>query len=133
MNGFPRREIVEKIKEEYPSGTRIVLLSMRDVQAPPIGTKGTVEFVDDIGTIHPTWDTGDSLGIVYGEDSCRKTDPVKVTCYNKEEEWEDRMDAVAFYKECMAGCDPSSSEYSRYRTINEQLQRGLKEATDETV
>ena len=45
---------------------------MDDVQAPPLGTKGTVVAVDDIGTIHVKWDNGSSLGIVLGEDLCRK-------------------------------------------------------------
>jgi hypothetical protein len=32
---------------------------------------GTVIGVDDIGTIHAKWDCGCTLGIVYGEDSCK--------------------------------------------------------------
>jgi hypothetical protein len=36
------------------------------------GDKGTVEFVDDTGTIFCSWDSGSSLGIVYGEDEIRK-------------------------------------------------------------
>lgn len=35
------------------------------------GEKGTVVAVDDMGTIHVRWDCGSSLGIAYGEDSCR--------------------------------------------------------------
>ena len=46
---------------------------MDDPQAPPIGTKGTVTHVDDIGTIHVAWDNGSSLGVAYGVDFCRKT------------------------------------------------------------
>jgi len=38
------------------------------------GCKGTVTSVDDIGTIHVAWDCGSSLGVVYGEDSCRRID-----------------------------------------------------------
>ena len=72
---FPRREIVERIKKEYPSGTRVELISMCDPYADmPSGTKGTVTGVDDTGTIHVHWDNGHSLGVVYGEDSCRKID-----------------------------------------------------------
>ena len=36
------------------------------------GCRGTVRFVDDIGTIHVDWDCGSGLGVAYGEDSCRK-------------------------------------------------------------
>ncbi|MCD8367799.1 MAG: DUF4314 domain-containing protein [Clostridiales bacterium] len=44
---FPSREIVERVRKEYPAGARVVLVRMDDVQAPPIGTKGTVIGVDD--------------------------------------------------------------------------------------
>jgi hypothetical protein len=32
------------------------------------GDKGTVDFVDDMGTIHVIWDNGSHLGLVPGED-----------------------------------------------------------------
>ena len=41
---------------------------MEDPQAPPVGTKGTVIGVDDIGSIMVSWDNGSSLNVVYGED-----------------------------------------------------------------
>lgn len=69
---FPRKEIVERIRAEYPAGTRVELVKMDDSQAPPIGTKGTVQGVDDTGSIMVKWDNGSSLHIVYGEDECKK-------------------------------------------------------------
>jgi hypothetical protein len=42
---------------------------MDDPQAVPPGTKGTVKFVDDIGSIHCHWDNGRSLAVIPGEDS----------------------------------------------------------------
>lgn len=66
------RQIVEKIKTEYPTGTRVELVKMDDMQAPPIGTKGTVIGVDDIGSIMVAWDNGSGLNVVYGEDLCKK-------------------------------------------------------------
>ena len=69
---FPNRAIIKKIKAEYPSGTRVELVKMDDIQAPPIGTKGTVMGVDDIGSIMVRWDNGSGLPVVYGEDKCRK-------------------------------------------------------------
>ena len=72
MNSFPSRETVERIRAEYPIGTRVELMKMDDVQAPPIGTKGTVTGVDDIGSVMVAWDNGSSLHVVYGEDFCRK-------------------------------------------------------------
>lgn len=61
-------EQVEKIKREYKKGTVIELVSMDDNYVPPSGTRGTVDYVDDIGTIHVNWETGSSLGLVVGED-----------------------------------------------------------------
>ena len=57
------------IRKLYPVGTKVVLHHMDDPQAPPSGTKGTVMFVDDIGQIHVKWETGSSLGLIYGIDS----------------------------------------------------------------
>ena len=69
-----RRETVERLRREYPIGSRVVLVRMDDVQAPPIGTEGTVRGVDDIGSIMVSWDTGSSLSVAYGEDLCRRID-----------------------------------------------------------
>ena len=69
-----RREIVESLRAEYPKGCRVELVEMDDPQAPPIGTKGTVRGVDDIGSIMVSWDSGSSLSVVYGEDHCRRID-----------------------------------------------------------
>lgn len=60
--------ILESLRKKYPKGTRVELVKMDDVQAPPIGTKGTVIGVDDIGSIMVSWDNGSSLNVVYGED-----------------------------------------------------------------
>lgn len=67
-NGFPDRKTVERIRAQYPAGTRVRLLSMDDPQAPPIGTEGTVLGVDDAGHIMMSWDSGGSLNLVYGVD-----------------------------------------------------------------
>lgn len=72
MNNFPSRETVERISKQYPVGCRVEFLRMDDPQAPPIGTKGTVRYVDDIGSLGVAWDNGSSLQVVYGEDLCRK-------------------------------------------------------------
>lgn len=71
MNIHP--EILKKLKEDYPPGTKIKLIKMDDpyTKIRP-GEEGTVIAVDDIGTIHVNWDSGSSLGIVYGEDACKK-------------------------------------------------------------
>ena len=65
---FPNEKIVEEVRKKYPSGTRVVLLKMDDVQAPPIGTKGTVTGVDDTASLIVSWDNGSGLHVIYGED-----------------------------------------------------------------
>ena len=68
------KEALQALRERFPKGTRVVLVQMDDPQAPPIGTKGTVRGVDDIGSILVAWDNGCGLNVVYGEDICRKVD-----------------------------------------------------------
>ena len=67
----PDREQVEALRKEYPAGTRIELLEMDDPQAPPIGTRGTVLGVDDIGSLLVAWDNGSSLNVAYSIDRVR--------------------------------------------------------------
>ena len=69
---FPSKEIVEQVRMQYPVGTRVELVEMDDFQAPPIGTKGTVEGVDDTVSLLVAWDNGSRLNVVYGEDEVRK-------------------------------------------------------------
>lgn len=71
---FPSKEIVEGIRRDYPAGTRVELVRMDDPQAPPVGTKGTVLGVDDIGSIMVSWDNGCGLSVAFGEDLCRKVE-----------------------------------------------------------
>ncbi len=69
---FPNKEIVEQLRREFPIGTRVELMKMDDVQAPPIGTMGTVKGVDDIGSIMVAWDNGSCLSVAYGADLVHK-------------------------------------------------------------
>ncbi|BFL11760.1 MULTISPECIES: DUF4314 domain-containing protein [Lachnospiraceae] len=69
---FPSKEVVARIRKEYPMGTRIELLEMDDFQAPPVGTQGTVTGVDDTGSLLVSWDTGSGLNVIYGVDRVRK-------------------------------------------------------------
>ncbi len=75
MNKFPSRETVARLRQQFPIGIRVVLVSMNDpyCKLQP-SSKGTVTGVDDIGTIHVDWDSGSTLGLAYGEDSCRKVE-----------------------------------------------------------
>lgn len=62
-NNFPNSKTVERLRKRYPEGCRVKLIQMDDIMAPPAGTCGTVSYVDD---------TGSTLAIVYGVDSCMR-------------------------------------------------------------
>jgi len=70
---FITRAQLERLKAEYPAGTRVELVSMNDPWSKLLpGDQGTVEFIDDIGTIFVRWDCGSGLGVAWGEDEIRK-------------------------------------------------------------
>lgn len=66
------KKTLEKLRKQYPPGTRVELVKMNDPYNTKLtpGSKGTVVNVDDIGTIHISWDCGSSLGVIYGKDVC---------------------------------------------------------------
>jgi len=77
-SGFPDHATVERIRESYPPGCRVVLESMDDPYTKLVpGDQGTVMHVDDIGTVAIVWDCGSRLGVVYGVDQVRKVNPQK--------------------------------------------------------
>ena len=67
---LPSPKMVSRLRAEYPEGSRVSLVFMDDVQAPPVGTQGTVVCVDITGTVHVDWDNGSTLGVVAGVDRC---------------------------------------------------------------
>ena len=69
---FPDRATVERVRKEYPAGTRVILEQMDDPQGPPVGTMGTVLGVDDTASLLMKWDNGSGLNVVYGEDRVTK-------------------------------------------------------------
>ena len=79
----------EMYKKMYPPGTRLVLNHMDDPQAVPAGTRGSVAYVDDIGSIGMVWDNGRSLSLVPGEDSFRKLTPEELAEEQNQTETED--------------------------------------------
>ena len=80
MNNFPSKDIVDRLKAEYPEGTRIALVHMDDPYSKlKPGDRGTVKSVDDAGTVHVSWDSGSGLGLVYGEDSFRKLNAAELS------------------------------------------------------
>ena len=73
MQGFPNKQTSERLRKMYPKGSRVELVSMSDpfTKLRP-GDQGTVQFIDDLGTIFVDWDCGSGLGVAYGEDTVRR-------------------------------------------------------------
>lgn len=67
-------KIVELLKKRYPAGTRVRLLKMEDPNPVPIGMLGTVEDIDDIGSLVVQWDNGRQLHVLHGIDEVEKID-----------------------------------------------------------
>lgn len=123
-----RDYIIESLKKQFPVGSRVELIKMDDKQAPPIGTRGTVKGVDDIGSIMVAWDNGSSLNVIYGEDECRTLDVVKTICYGKERIWDKKEEAIEFFIDCMLSSEGSEKE--RYCNILSSLKANLKVCKD---
>lgn len=72
---YPDREEVNRVKNEFPRGARVEMVSMGEDPHPiPAGTKGTVDWVDDIATVHVSWDNGRMLGAAWRVDKIRRID-----------------------------------------------------------
>ncbi|MBR4208686.1 MAG: DUF4314 domain-containing protein [Lachnospiraceae bacterium] len=123
------KKVVQGIKETYPKGTRVELVSMDDQQAPPPGTRGTVVGVDDTGSLLMRWDNGSSLNVLYQMDTVRKLHPVKTICYREETLWEDRYDALKYFLQAMNETD--GSERERYTNIHTKLMMGMEVCSDD--
>ncbi len=64
---------IARLKAEYSRGTRVLLIHMGDDPRPiPPMTRGTVDYVDDMGTLHCHFDNGRCLGLIVGVDDFRK-------------------------------------------------------------
>ena len=67
-----RPEVLKRLREEYPAGTRVELIEMNDpYREMPPGLKGTVQMVDDAGGIQINWDNGSTLTAIYGIDKVK--------------------------------------------------------------
>lgn len=63
------REYVQRMKEQYPPGTRVRLNNMPDDPQPiPPGTEGEVTGCDDAGQLQMSWSNGRSLSLLPGVD-----------------------------------------------------------------
>ena len=66
---IPTKAELESLRKRYPIGCRVRLVEMDDKQAPPVGTMGIVQGVDDMGDLLVDWDNGSSLSVVLGIDA----------------------------------------------------------------
>lgn len=72
-NSFPDKYTVERLRKMYPIGTKVELVEMNDPYSNLVpGEKGVVSVIDDAGTIFVDWNSGSTLGVVYGVDKIRK-------------------------------------------------------------
>lgn len=86
MNNY---DIAKSLREQYPKGTRIVLLCMGDDPRPILpGTRGTVDVIDDMASVHCTFDNGRHLGLVYGEDHFRALTLEEIAAEQEDQEFE---------------------------------------------
>ena len=60
----PTEKELTALREKYPAGTIVKLISMNDVQAPPVGTIGEVTMIDDMGSLHVNWQNGSTLALI---------------------------------------------------------------------
>ena len=65
----PTEKELTALREKYPTGTIVKLISMNDVQSPPVGTIGEVTMIDDMGSIHVNWQNGSTLALIPDVDS----------------------------------------------------------------
>ncbi len=65
----PTEKELTALREKYPTGTIVKLISMNDVQSPPIGTIGEVTMIDDMGSVHVNWQNGSTLALIPNVDS----------------------------------------------------------------
>lgn len=70
---FPSPWVVDIVRKVYPAGCRVELVRLDDPYSKLIpGERGTVELVDDTGTVFIHWDNGSTLGVVYGVDGIKR-------------------------------------------------------------
>ena len=69
MNQYDR-SFAERIRKQYPVGTKIILDEMNDPFRKDMvsGLRGIVDHVDDAAQIHCIWQNGSSLALIPGED-----------------------------------------------------------------
>ena len=69
---FPSKEIVERVRREYPAGTRIRLEKNGRLPGTANRDGGRGGRVDDTASLMVRWSNGSHLHVIYGVDEVRK-------------------------------------------------------------
>ena len=143
------REKINRLKEQYPPGTRIELLAMEDPYSPiPPGAQGTVSTVDDAGQLHMVWDTGRTLAVIPGEDSFRVIpspeskqekeviklySPLSAIYYAPDPQSEYGNDVMAYHLSAddLAGAEKEIQKAINRWLLSEDKDRGFMQGYDE--
>ncbi|MBR3622129.1 MAG: DUF4314 domain-containing protein [Selenomonadaceae bacterium] len=65
---FLEDKLLKQLQKKYPKGTKVKLLSMKDPQAPPVGTIGKICGVEK-DVIRVKWQNGSDLSLILDLDS----------------------------------------------------------------
>lgn len=75
---FPSKSYLEQLRKQYPKGTKLQLISMRNETYPVLpGTVGVVTHIYDAGSIHMRWENGSSLALIPEIDSFQTVSEAK--------------------------------------------------------
>ena len=84
---FMTEKQVERIRNQYPPGTRLCCDYMPDDPRPiESGTLGTVQAVDDAGQLLMKWDNGRTLSLIPGVDSFHTVEQTEDMTENMDED-----------------------------------------------
>lgn len=106
------------IKARFLKGTRIELFEMNDPYAPVLeGTKGTVEFVDDMGQISMKWDNGRTLALIPEVDKFKVIKEVSMNAKTLLHKAKELMKP----EEICCWCESTSDLYLKITPISKEL------------
>ena len=110
-----KREDVERIKQHFPKGTPIRLYSMEGEQSVPPGSRGVVDYVDDIGQIHMKWENGSCLALNMEKDRFDIITQQDELREKKEQEFIDKINEILGKTDFLrlnASCNMENTSYA---------------------